>query len=333
MTTKKIIEQFVERARKGEKEAFNELVTYYQDLVVAYALGLTGDFQAAQDAAQEAFTAAYLKLPQLRQPQAFLGWLRQIVRTCARLQRQNYHPQEMGTLPTAATDPQSSLNSHELQRFVRQLMDDLPQDLRTVTTLFYMAGCRQKEIAAFLGVPLSTVEKRLQYAREQLRAKALETMQQDLERVRPSCAEHFANEVQELLLIMLEDGGGEFQLTRRFLQKNWPDQCAAVGPEGMCYLLAAFRRTTLATGPQKGYFSPAPPQPPDKPVTTAEEMLDQAITLVMVCVDRFQDLYNEFDRMPKQAAVEQAWLEIPYISPWPDSVRQDLLNMVLEQRV
>src|ERR1043165_7597887 len=69
-------------------DAFGRLVFAFQDMAYACAYAVLGDFQLAEDAAQEAFISAWQKLPQLRQPEAFPGWFRRIVLTeCSRLTR------------------------------------------------------------------------------------------------------------------------------------------------------------------------------------------------------------------------------------------------------
>ena len=76
--------QLVERARGGDREAFGDLVERYRDMVYGLGYHLTRDFESARDLAQEAFVQAYLKLGQLRDPDGFSGWLRQITRNVHR---------------------------------------------------------------------------------------------------------------------------------------------------------------------------------------------------------------------------------------------------------
>jgi DNA-directed RNA polymerase specialized sigma24 family protein len=81
--------------------AFGELVVRFQDMVYGYAYAILGEAHLAQDAAQEAFIAAYQNLSQLREPKAFPGWLRRIVFTrCNRLTRgQRAQEQSLETVP------------------------------------------------------------------------------------------------------------------------------------------------------------------------------------------------------------------------------------------
>jgi RNA polymerase sigma factor (sigma-70 family) len=80
-------------AQAGDDLSFAELVRNYQDIVVAYATSILGDYYLAEDAAQEAFIEVYRGLPALREPAAFAGWLRTIVfKHCDRLTRRKRYP-------------------------------------------------------------------------------------------------------------------------------------------------------------------------------------------------------------------------------------------------
>jgi DNA-directed RNA polymerase specialized sigma24 family protein len=78
----------VRLGQAGDADAFAELVRAYQDLAVAYATSILGDYQLAEDVAQESFVEAYRALTALREPAAFGAWFRRIVfKHCDRLTR------------------------------------------------------------------------------------------------------------------------------------------------------------------------------------------------------------------------------------------------------
>ncbi|MEP7294049.1 MAG: RNA polymerase sigma factor, partial [Chloroflexota bacterium] len=137
-----------------------------------WAYQALGDKHLAQDVAQEAFLTAYQKLDQLREPAAFPAWLKRIVLTHAhRITRRKSPyllPLEDEDTPQHA-DPAASAEARELEEQVSQAVRSLPEHERVVTELFYITGYSQQEIAERLAVPLTTVKKRLQYAREHLR--------------------------------------------------------------------------------------------------------------------------------------------------------------------
>ena len=72
----------VVRAREGDG-AYEMLVRRFQDMAVGYAYALLGDWQEAEDAAQDAFISAWYGLIKLRDAAAFPGWFRRIVHTQA----------------------------------------------------------------------------------------------------------------------------------------------------------------------------------------------------------------------------------------------------------
>lgn len=160
--------------RDKRHAAFAELVNRFQNMAYHLAFGVLEDVYMAQDAAQEAFVAAYQSLEQLREPQAFPGWLKQIVVTqCHRLLRTKQvptNPLELTPdLPTLGMEPGTAVEQIELRNKVLEAIQALPETEREVTKMFYLNGYSQQEIAGRLEIPVTTVKKRLQYARERLR--------------------------------------------------------------------------------------------------------------------------------------------------------------------
>src|ERR1043166_9759406 len=75
--------ELVLAARRGDKQAFVEIVARHQAMVCGVALGVLGDFAASEDAAQEAFLTAWRKIHDLREPERLRAWLAQIARHAA----------------------------------------------------------------------------------------------------------------------------------------------------------------------------------------------------------------------------------------------------------
>lgn len=153
-------------------EAFGELVNRFQEMAYHYAYQILGDIHLAQDAAQESFVTAYKSLSQLEEPKAFPGWFRQIVFSqCHRLLRSKEEPaQSMDEVADAIhPDPHGTLEDYELKSKVLSAIQMLPEQERIVTDLFYLNGYSLNEISHVLEVPVTTVKKRLQYARQHLK--------------------------------------------------------------------------------------------------------------------------------------------------------------------
>jgi RNA polymerase sigma factor (sigma-70 family) len=155
------------------RQMVERLVTQFAEAGFHWALAVLGDEEAAYDALQDAWLSAYLHLDQLRESKAFPAWFRQIVITAC------YHKlrrdPESDPLPEddepAATqaDPTDEIENKERREHIREALKALPERERIVTELFYFADFPQQEIAEVLAVPVTTVKKRLQYARRHLK--------------------------------------------------------------------------------------------------------------------------------------------------------------------
>lgn len=154
--------------------AFSLLIDRFWNSAVACAYAVLGDFDSAQDAAQEAFISAYHHLGNLREPSAFPAWLRRIVVShCIRALRRktgSEEPLNEETEIASSDDPARVHETTEREEKVRAAVRALPDHERSVTELFYLGGYSQQEIAETLDLPLTTVKKRLQYARERLKS-------------------------------------------------------------------------------------------------------------------------------------------------------------------
>lgn len=191
----------IRQAVEGDADAFRTLVRRFQDMAVGYAFSILGDFHLAEDAAQEAFLTAYLDLPRLQAPAAFPGWFRRIVFThCGRLtrgkRRETVSLEDTVEVASQRPDPYEDAEAREMNEVVRKAIQDLPEHERRVTTLFYVSDYSQKEIAAFLEVPLTTVQKRLHDARRRLKERMIDMVKDSLHEQAPSRDDRFVRRVE-----------------------------------------------------------------------------------------------------------------------------------------
>jgi RNA polymerase sigma factor (sigma-70 family) len=181
MSTAESISLLVKRARSGDLEAFAQLIGRFQAMAYGYAYSILGDFPLAQDATQEAFLEAHRKLDDLREPAAFPGWFRRIVfKYCDRIARgqriATVSLEALGELSSDRSGPEEIVEQRERKDRVLQMIRSLPRGQRVVTTLYYIDGYSQREVATFLDVPLSTVKNRLYAARKRLKGQLKERM-------------------------------------------------------------------------------------------------------------------------------------------------------------
>ncbi len=197
----------VRLAQAGSVKAFNGIVRQFQDMATGYAASVLGDFQSAQDAAQDAFVEAYLTLPVLRSPEAFPSWLRKIVfKHC---DRQTRRPR-VSTLPIMAAEHipsagpglEEMVERQEEQEAISRAIRSLPPAQREVVALFYLGQYSQQNIADFLGLSLTTVKSRLHQGRSRLRERITQ-MEKTNWQAHPSRDEAFVARVNKDIALAL----------------------------------------------------------------------------------------------------------------------------------
>lgn len=200
---KETVTLLVRRAQTGEEVAFAELVRLYQDIAVAYATSILGDYHLAEDAAQEAFVEAHRELPNLREPAAFPAWFRLIVfKHCDRLTRRKQFPitglEAALEIAAPQPSPQQTLETRATQQAVREAIATLSEAEREVVLLYYLGEHSTAAIAAFLEITANAVKTRLYAARKRLK-KFMSHIEENLNAARPSSDSQFAEKVQRMI--------------------------------------------------------------------------------------------------------------------------------------
>ena len=171
-------------ARQGNLDAFNQIVIAYQDQVFNVAYRIVLDEDAAADAAQNTFIAAFRKLNTFHGG-SFRAWLLRIttnqcldeLRRLKRCPEQPLEPlnaegeEEMENarwLADPQASPEEQTMQRELENAVRHCVEELPADFRAVVVLVDVQGMDYEETAATVGKPLGTIKSRLARARERL---------------------------------------------------------------------------------------------------------------------------------------------------------------------
>jgi RNA polymerase sigma-70 factor (ECF subfamily) len=160
----------VEGIRRGDSAAVRLMVERFEVSARRFAGRTLGD-DLGEDAVQETFMEALRLIGDLKDPQAFPGWFRQILRTqVGRIARRRV-PAHTGPAGEPACDdpPEAAMVREELQGQVREALAKLPSAGRTTAELFYLDGWSVAEIAAALQVPPGTIKCRLHDARRRLK--------------------------------------------------------------------------------------------------------------------------------------------------------------------
>jgi len=194
-------------AQRGDARATEALVSDSQDIVYAMARSRVGSAEVAQEIAQEALIEVWTQLHTLREPKAYLGWVRRIVRKHA--DRRTRRPRrDTEGLPERlpGVEPQAllSLTRQERRRALRAALATLPARERAVVSLYYLSGHPLRELEHQLGVPVGTLKKRLHTARKRLRAGMEDLMRDELSNERPSRDQRLLRQVK--LFIAAREG-------------------------------------------------------------------------------------------------------------------------------
>jgi RNA polymerase sigma-70 factor (ECF subfamily) len=163
--------ELVERAGRGDKDAFGALVHGSIAQLEAIARLILRDSELARDAVQDAYIRAWRDLPGLRDPDRFDAWIRRLtINACHDVaRRRRRRPVEVDLAPilqpTVPDETGAVADRDELERGFERL----GTDHRAVLVLHYYLGLPVPAVAETLGIPLGTAQSRLGRALAALR--------------------------------------------------------------------------------------------------------------------------------------------------------------------
>ena len=174
-------------ARRGNLEAFNQLVLAHQNHAYSFAYRMLGEEEGAADAAQQAFLSAYRHLNELR-GESFRSWLLRIVANACldELRRRKRRPavslddlaageendrsdESLSILADPTEGPESAAVRSDLRRSIEDCLSLLPPEQRATVLLIDVHALEYGEAARALRVALGTVKSRVARARADLR--------------------------------------------------------------------------------------------------------------------------------------------------------------------
>ncbi len=168
-------ENIIARARRGDADAFEQLVVAYRDQVFRLALRMCGSEADADEVAQEAFLSAWKALPNFRGESQFSTWLYQLTTHAAidlmRREKRQIAAADITEVSAAdpAPSPQQQAEQSEQREIVRDAILQLAPEQREVVVLRFMEELSYEEIGAVLKLPSGTVKSRLNRAKAQLK--------------------------------------------------------------------------------------------------------------------------------------------------------------------
>ena len=186
MSDREVDQQLVERAQRGDKHAFELLVSKYQRKLARLLSRFIRDSAEVEDVTQEAFIKAYRALPAFRGDSAFYTWLYRIgintaknylvamgrrAPTTTDIDSEEAEDYEGGEQLRDLNTPENELMSRQVAETVNQSLAGLPEELRTAITLREIEGLSYEDIANIMNCPIGTVRSRIFRAREAIAAK------------------------------------------------------------------------------------------------------------------------------------------------------------------
>jgi RNA polymerase sigma-70 factor (ECF subfamily) len=163
----------IQRASKGDHEAFSALAADAFDRLYRTARLILRSDEMAADAVQEALVAAWLHIRAVREPENFDGWLyRLVVRACYREYRRQKRRSviEVRAAPLVNWDQSDPTNPIANRDQIERAFVRLSPDQRAVLVVHYYLGMTESQAATALDVPIGTVKSRLNRAMRALRA-------------------------------------------------------------------------------------------------------------------------------------------------------------------
>jgi RNA polymerase sigma-70 factor (ECF subfamily) len=183
-----MLQGYVDKAQKGDRDAFEELVKWHANYVYNLAYHLTGGNRAdSDDLAQMTFIRAFRAIKRFEGRSELKTWLHRITvnlwKNLVRSQkrRKYFQHQSINADPADETKtrsleleetgrgPLEHVESNEISRIVREMINQLPADEKEVIVLRDIEGYAYEEISGMVNIPLGTVKSRLARARRLLK--------------------------------------------------------------------------------------------------------------------------------------------------------------------
>ena len=163
--------ELVLRAREGDRDAFDLLMTAVVDHLFRIARLILRDVDRAEDAVQEALVKCWRDLPGLRDPDRFDAWLNRLLLNSVtdEARRRGRFAASISILRVEPAEQDSASALADRDELAR-VFDRLSLEHRTIVVLHHYLGFTLEEAASTIGIPVGTAKSRLHYATDALRA-------------------------------------------------------------------------------------------------------------------------------------------------------------------
>lgn len=177
--------RLTQRAKRGDREAFAELIEIYKDKIFQLAYRMVGNRQDAEDITQETFLRVYANLHTYDDSYKFSTWIYRIATNLCidrgRKKRPDFSLDEeteagqgmdwYSRLSSSERTPEDKVVTQELQETVQDALSHLQPKYRSIMILRYIEDLSLQEISDIVKLPITTIKTRIHRGREALRSK------------------------------------------------------------------------------------------------------------------------------------------------------------------
>ncbi|MDA5111022.1 RNA polymerase sigma factor SigW [Brevibacillus thermoruber] len=177
--------RLTQRAKRGDREAFAELIEIYKDKIFQLAYRMVGNREDAEDIAQETFLRVYANLHAYDESYKFSTWIYRIATNLCidrgRKKRPDFSLDEevepgqgmdwYSRLSSSEKGPEDKVVTQELQETVQDALSQLAPKYRSIMILRYIEDLSLQEISDIVKLPVTTIKTRIHRGREALRSK------------------------------------------------------------------------------------------------------------------------------------------------------------------
>lgn len=174
--------ELIALCKKGDRQAFNELVLIHQSRIMNIAFGMLSNTDDAADAAQEVFIKVFRNIGGFKEQSSFSTWIYRItVNVCNDILRKNNRHKTVSLnmhfddeehefdIKDTSMTPDELVHTAELQNEIRYAISKLKPEYKAVITLYDIEGLPYDKISEILKIPMGTVKSRLSRARTALK--------------------------------------------------------------------------------------------------------------------------------------------------------------------
>ena len=155
----------IEAATGGDIESFGELCRRYYAAMAAIAYAVLSDHQLAEDAAQESFARALVRIKSLKERAKFAPWLAAICRNVAKdmvaTKAKQISTEDFSQVAQSNNDDENS-------RAIRRAIEQLPESAKDLVVLRYYDGLSYEQISSVLGISKASINGRLTRAKRKM---------------------------------------------------------------------------------------------------------------------------------------------------------------------